>query len=143
MRGYRTVLATAVVSASALIGCATDGATDEPSPAGLYGGGPYYEPRYGARTAYVGLPFESAPLADCRPGDWSMDRARIVTGALPPGLAFGGANGNRIVGIPTRAGDWYLTVEFSNVQCEGSTYGPYTQTLNIKTEGSSVPQSVR
>jgi hypothetical protein len=85
----------------------------------------------------VGLPFEAAPTAKCVGSGWTADVLEIVTGALPPGLRISGLH---IVGVPTRAGDWYFQVRIKNVQCAGKYYGDYTQNVNIATTGSAAPR---
>ena len=93
--------------------------------------------------AYVGLPVKWGPKAPCRGGGWSMKRVEVATGALPPGLRFGGKNNNRIVGVPKRAGTWYLRVRFVGIKCAGKYYKDTTQDLQITAEGSSAPRSLR
>ena len=94
----------------------------------------------GNLSAKVGLPVDWSVRAHCSGGDWNFKRAEIVTGALPPGLRIDKHN---IVGVPERAGTWYLRVRFVGVNCAGGFYGDQTQNLKIITEGSSAPRRLR
>jgi len=103
----------------------------------------YYSPCTGKLSGKVGLPVKWSASANCTGGGWSMKRVEVATGALPPGLRFGGKGNTRIVGVPKRAGTWYLRVRFVGVKCAGKSYGDETQDLKITTEGSSAPRSLR
>ena len=93
--------------------------------------------------AYVGLPVDWGAKARCVGGGWSIKRVEVATGALPPGLRFGGKYNTRIVGVPKRAGTWYLRIRFLGVRCAGKYYGDKTQDLAITAQGSSAPRSLR
>jgi hypothetical protein len=111
----------------------------QPPTPGLYGS-PYYAYPLSAK---VGLPVDWAPGARCIGGGWH-GAAEVVTGALPPGLTLDNLQTTgHITGVPTRAGTWYLRVRFAELSCADKTYPDSTQDLEIKTEGSSAPQSVR
>ena len=115
---------------------------------GLYGGVAYechQIPCYGIKKlkGFVGLPVKWAAIAYCSGGKWDMRRVEVVTGALPPGLRIGGKYNARIVGVPKRAGTWYLQVRFVGVKCAGQSYGNITQKLAITTTGSTAPRSLR
>ncbi len=110
---------------------------------GLYSG-----PNFaGVFNARVGLPVDWGSTANCRGPDgrsatWNFDHLEVVQpgGGLPPGLRI---ENRRIVGIPTRAGTWNLRLRFAGIKCNNSSYNDEIQTMQIITEGSSAPSSVR
>ena len=77
---------------------------------------------------------------------WTFGWVSIESGQLPPGLSMD-SDGN-ISGVPQRAGTWHLRVQFHSLKCKTKDFGDFVMgdryiNLHIKTEGSSVPQSVR
>ena len=91
--------------------------------------------------AYVGLPVEWKPKARCVGGGWNFNRVEVATGAFPSGLRINSKS--HIVGVPKRAGTWYLRVRFVGVTCAKMHYGDKTQDLAITAEGSAAPRSLR
>jgi hypothetical protein len=153
-----------LVLALALGGCAAAASSSQDDEANLMIGagcvnfavcGPgytYWNPTLGGRyytgldqtnplpmDGKVGLPFEERSSARCKAG-WTA-KARVVSGALPPGLRIG--EDLSIVGVPERAGVWYLQVQHYDIQCGGRPVNSVVQTLAIHTVGSSAPRPVQ
>ncbi len=82
-------------------------------------------------NAKVGKRFHAAPAAKCfydngREARWTISRARLASGELPPGLAI---EDGVIGGVPTTPGTFKATIELGNVMCAGK---PYTgQTVDV------------
>jgi hypothetical protein len=68
-----------------------------------------------------------------RAAGWNFDQ-EVVSGALPPGLAFG--NIGQIEGIPTQRGHWIVRLRAYNLSSGGQTYGDFQQNLRFHITGS-------
>jgi hypothetical protein len=109
--------------------------------------------------AYVGVPFDAPLTGTCwhgtqwftpkptnlRCGTWSAQSVDIATGTLPPGLRIDRSTW-RLTGVPTRAGQWNLTILVYGLAGDGlraraSDYQE-TEILHFTTEGSAVPRSL-
>ncbi|MBI2901047.1 MAG: hypothetical protein HYY17_12750 [Planctomycetes bacterium] len=70
----------------------------------------------------TGVPFKFGFYAAVCPCNWTFDRARLITGTLPPGLRI---EGIQIVGVPERTGKWNCTVALEGFRCDcGAFQGP-------------------
>lgn len=113
--------------------CATSGGETERSP------GMYNLTGWNGWTADINGEvghrlYVPGPKALCHPSrNWTGD-TRIVTGRLPPGMSF--IAGDNIEGVPTERGHWIVTLEMSNVTCQGNTYRGITQELRFHITGS-------
>jgi hypothetical protein len=77
-----------------------------------------------APLAKVGKHFHSPPSAQCvydngREARWTMSRANVAKGTLPPGLTL---EDGVIAGVPTQPGTFKATIELVNVTCAGKPY---------------------
>lgn len=117
--------------------CMDSGEKQAPPPGpGLHNLNGWYSTRADADVnGEVGHPLTvGGPTANCVPGrNWSEDN-RVASGALPPGLALG--SGGDVSGIPTERGHWIVEMQLYNVQCGGSSYQGFTQTLRFHITGS-------
>ena len=77
------------------------------------------------------------PTASCRPGPGWTYNTYIISGSLPPGvtLHYRGRHGE-IGGIPTARGHYIVTIEASNIQCNGGFYANRTQQLRFHITGT-------
>jgi hypothetical protein len=110
-------------------------ASPPPGP-GLYSLNGWYGTRADVDiNGEVGHPLDIGyPRANCVPsGNWSGGN-RVDSGTLPPGMSMGEHGG--ISGLPSERGHWIVKMEMYNVQCGGSSYEGFTQTLRFHITGS-------
>jgi len=74
--------------------------------------------------ATLGQHFNAKPEGHCnyangREARWTMSGAKVVSGALPPGLDL---EAGVIGGVPTEAGTFTAHIEFFGVTCAGKPY---------------------
>lgn len=85
----------------------------------------------------IGYPlYVSPPGAFCRPSLKWTSNTSIVSGTLPPGIAFKEGSGSALSGTPTERGHWIVKLRLSNIQCEGSYYKDFEQELRFHITGS-------
>jgi len=80
----------------------------------------------------------TGPTADCvSPSKkWSATH-RIVSGEFPPGIGFEEPS-DRIVGIPTKRGNWVVVLELTNIKCNDTDYMGMRQEIRFHIGGSRV-----
>ncbi len=73
--------------------------------------------------------------ANCGPDNKWHTSKKILTGTLPPGLAFV-SGGSNIKGIPEKRGHWIVTIKVDNLYCQGKSYYGLKQELRFHITGS-------
>jgi hypothetical protein len=108
-------------------------------------------------SARVGVPFKTGNLhfaCSGPPESTTGLNVELVAGSLPPGLKFEPGpifpdakrfKLSEIVGAPTRAGDWYITLKFPKADWEPDcpAGGDVFLILKITATGSSAPGSLK
>jgi len=75
---------------------------------------------YGPKSEMVDAPTAHCALcSNCEGMSWSAP-VEIVSGTLPPGLAFD--KHENIAGIPTERGHWIVTLKQPDINCQGRGY---------------------
>jgi hypothetical protein len=85
-----------------------------------------------ARTK-VGVRFYAKPVARCVRDDgsdarWAITGARVVSGALPPGIAI---EDGVLTGRPTSSGDFGARLVIFGVSCAGRSYPDQTVDVHL------------
>lgn len=88
---------------------------------------------HSATTATVGKHYGAKPEGHCTHDDgsearWTMTGAHVSAGELPPGLTL---EDGVIGGVPTKAGVYKATIEFTGVMCAGKAYDGQTIDIGI------------
>lgn len=146
LRHHRWFVRCAAGLSVALGGAGVTGVWATQSEPGLYrlkgwNGGGVYQRRADDLdiNGEIGHPLSvSPPTANCRPGgSFTGTETRIVSGELPPGLAFGyGGHFRRIGGIPRDRGHWIVELAVDRFECNGVGYVGFQQVLRFHITGT-------
>ena len=88
---------------------------------------------HAATTAQLGKHFDAKPEGHCNYDNgtearWTMTGAHVASGELPTGITL---EDGVIGGVPTKAGSFHATIEFSGVMCAGKAYDKQTVDVGI------------
>jgi hypothetical protein len=92
----------------------------------------------GGIKAKVGQRMQAKPAAHCTypngsEGRWSNTAAKLTSGELPPGLVL---EDGAIAGVPTKVGDWKVTIAFTGVTCMSEAKPDQTVDVAITVAGA-------
>ncbi len=147
MRKIKTVVIAAII----MTGCMTTTKTIKPTSKapGLYGltgwNNSYMNP---STNEAIGIDIEckasyrmntiTGPTANCvSPSKRWEGNHRILSGEFPPGVGFEEPS-DRIVGIPTKRGNWVVVLELYNIKCNDVSYMSMKQEIRFHIGGSRV-----